>query len=75
MPTTLPAALGKAVKEFRKKAELSQDALAAAAKVHRTYIPQLEAGRINITILSLEKIARALGLTAGELLTAAEKMK
>jgi transcriptional regulator with XRE-family HTH domain len=73
MPTSLQVALGRTVKALRNKAGQSQDALAAAAKVHRTYIPQLESGRINVTIRSLEKVAHALGLTAGELLIAAEK--
>jgi transcriptional regulator with XRE-family HTH domain len=70
----LPIALGLAIKRLRQKAGYSsQDALAAAAGVHRTYIPQVEKGSRNITIVSLEKIARALKLTAGELLTEAEK--
>ena len=73
MPVSLQVALGRAVKEHRRKAELSQDNLAAEAKVHRTYVPQLESGRINCTIRNLEKIAQALGLTAGELLSEAEK--
>jgi transcriptional regulator with XRE-family HTH domain len=70
----LPIALGLAIKRLRQKAGYSsQDALAAAAGVHRTYIPQVEKGSRNITIVSLEKLARALKLTAGELLTEAEK--
>lgn len=69
----LPIALGLAIKRLRREAGCSQDALAAAAGVHRTYIPQVETGSRNITIVSLEKIAHALKLTAGELLMEAEK--
>ena len=73
MATSLQLALGRTIKALRNRAGLSQDALAAAAKVHRTYIPQLESGRINPTVRSLEKVASPLGLSAGELLLEAEK--
>jgi transcriptional regulator with XRE-family HTH domain len=73
MSSPLPMALGKAIHRLRQKAGYSQDVLAAAAGAHRTYIPQVETGSRNITIVSLEKIAKALKLTAGELLMEAEK--
>ncbi|HNO78341.1 MAG TPA: helix-turn-helix transcriptional regulator [Phycisphaerae bacterium] len=39
---------------------LSQEALAHACDLHRTYIGQLERGEVNVTVLSLRKVTRAL---------------
>lgn len=46
----------------RKELGYSQEKLALEAGLDRTYIPKVEKGRINITINSLEKIAKALGV-------------
>lgn len=48
----------------------SQEDLAYEAKVHRTFVTQVERRQRNITIDNLEKLARALGVTASELLAA-----
>lgn len=52
--------IGLAIKTRRKELGLSQERLAFEANLDRTYIPKVEAGQINITIKSLEKIASAL---------------
>lgn len=54
-------AFGKKVREVRKKQGLSQEELGAKAKLHRTYIGMIERGEKNITLESMEKIAKALG--------------
>lgn len=58
-----------------KRAELciGQKELADRAGIHRTYISDIERGRRNVTVGTLNKIAEVLGLTVGGLLTAAEK--
>lgn len=53
---------GKVVREFRKKEGLSQEQLAFKAELHRTYIGMIERAEKNITLLSIEKIAKALDL-------------
>jgi len=53
---------GKKVREERLNQGLSQEELAAKAGVHRTYIGMVERGEKNITLGSIEKIAKALKL-------------
>ena len=54
--------------EREKKPNLSQEALADAAKVHRTYVGGLERGEINPTLTNADKVAQALGLKLADLL-------
>lgn len=65
-------AFGNAVRQHRKKLEISQDELAWRAGVHRTYVTNVERGICNPSLASIAKIARALGTTAATLLADAE---
>jgi transcriptional regulator with XRE-family HTH domain len=60
--------VGINVKQFRKELGLSQEALAFAAELHRTYISGVERGLRNPTVLVLQQIATALQVPAGRLL-------
>lgn len=71
--TALRAKLGRAVRRLRREAGYSQESFADRCKVHRTYMGSVERGETNISLDNLERIAKALGLTAGELLVEAEK--
>lgn len=51
---------GEKVREERLRQGLSQEALAARAGVHRTYIGMIERAEKNITLGNIEKIAKAL---------------
>ena len=51
---------GNKVKELRKAKNLSQEELADAAGLHRTYIGMIERAEKNITLVNIEKIANAL---------------
>ncbi len=59
---------GSRVREERLAKGLSQEELASLAKVHRTYIGMIERAEKNITLLNIEKIAKALGLPVDKLL-------
>lgn len=59
---------GKRVREEREKKGLSQESLGELAKVHRTYIGMIERAEKNITLTNMEKIAKALGKKAGDLI-------
>lgn len=61
--------LGKRVREERLKKSLSQEQLAELANVHRTYIGMIERGEKNISLLSIERISKALKIPIAELLT------
>ena len=52
---------GKRVKETRLKQHLSQEKLANLAEIDRTYLPEVERGERNISLVVAEKIAIALG--------------
>lgn len=52
--------VGLRIRELRHKMELSQEALAYKADVDRTYMTDVENGRRNISIETLEKIIAAL---------------
>jgi transcriptional regulator with XRE-family HTH domain len=56
------------VRRLRQAQGLSQEALAAKCRIHRTYIGAIERGERNITLRTLEQIARALSADALDLL-------
>ena len=60
--------LGDNVRKYRKERKLSQEKLAELANVHRTYIGMIERAEKNVTLLSMEKIAKALNITITKLL-------
>lgn len=52
--------VGSRIRELRTNAGLSQEKLALAAELDRTYIASVENGKRNISIVNLEKIVKAL---------------
>lgn len=60
--------LGVNLRRLRLKKELSQGDLAEVLNVDRAYISNIENGRMNPTLSTLEKIAGALGISGSELL-------
>ncbi|WP_375512797.1 helix-turn-helix domain-containing protein [uncultured Nostoc sp.] len=59
---------GKRVRDERLQRGLSQEELAEKAELHRTYIGMIERGEKNITLINIEKIAKALVISVDELL-------
>lgn len=60
--------LGENLRKWRLKKNMSQGDLATALNVDRAYISNIENGRMNPTLSTLEKIAGALGISSSELL-------
>ncbi len=59
---------GKKLREIRLKKKLSQGDVARILGVHRSYISGLERGRRNPSLLTVHKVAKALGVSTNELL-------
>ena len=60
-------AVGKRIKFLRNEIGISQEELADRAGIDRTYITSVECGKRNISIVNVEKIASALGVTLSKL--------
>lgn len=58
---------GLRLKELRKKAGLSQEKFALECGLDRTYIAGIESGKRNISLESIEKIAKGLKISLNEL--------
>lgn len=59
----LKITVGKRVKELRNRLGISQEELANLSELDRTYITSVERGKRNISIVNIEKIASALGVS------------
>lgn len=59
---------GLNIQRLRKEKGLSQEKLAEIANVHRTYIGMIERAEKNITLLNIQKIAKALDVDPKDLL-------
>lgn len=60
--------VGETIRTRRRRAHLSQEKLAEKTNLNRNYIGEIERAEKNITLETLEKIAKALDLRVGELL-------
>lgn len=60
--------LGQNMKRIRAKKKMSQGDIARALEVDRGYISNIENGKKNPTIATIQKLANALGVSADELL-------
>ncbi len=61
-PMKDPVAFGAAVRRLRTALTMSQEGLADAAGLDRTYVSSLERGRRNPTLTTIVKLAKALGV-------------
>ena len=68
MKLTINQILGLRVRQLREERHLSQEELAGLSNLHRTYIGQIERAEKNVSIQTIEKIAKAFGITLSELL-------
>lgn len=59
--------LGNRIRELRLRTGLSQEKFALKIEMDRTYYASVEAGKRNIAILNIKKIADGLDVTLSEL--------
>ena len=59
---------GKTVRALRLQKDMSQGDVAIKLSVHSTYISKIERGEQNMSIQGVEKLAKAIGVSVGELM-------
>jgi len=67
------AAWGNALRAFRLERGLSQEALAEAAALDRTYVAGVERGERNPTLASLFRLTKAMDIGVSDLALRAER--
>ena len=65
--TNLQQKLGKKIKTLRNEAGLSQEQLGELTDLDRTYISDIERGKRNPSLKSLEKLAKALKISISDI--------
>jgi transcriptional regulator with XRE-family HTH domain len=64
----IKARFGARLRAIRTKAGLSQESLGLDAHLHRTFISMVERGERNVTIATVEKLAKALKCRMADLM-------
>lgn len=59
---------GEHIRTIRKQAGWSQEELAAASGLHRTYVGAVERGERNVSLINIVQLARALRVKPADLL-------
>ena len=67
MRSELPSRLGRAIKQLRLERGITQQELANKAKLHRTYVSDVERGTRNLTITCMDQIAVGLETPLSEI--------
>ena len=61
-------AFGEAIRRVRARTEASQEGLALAAELDRSYVGGIERGEVNVALVNIVKLAAALGLSVEALM-------
>ena len=67
MNTKILEYIGAQLKRIRREKGLTQEALAEKVKIHPTYVGKIESGKNNISIITIFKISRALGVKLSDI--------
>jgi transcriptional regulator with XRE-family HTH domain len=65
--TTVLVDLGQRIRAVREKQGLSQESVALASGIDRSYFGGIERGEHNVAVVNLEKITIALGISLKDL--------
>ena len=69
---SIRVAFGRAVRRLRTAKGLTQEAFAGKVKLDRAYTGRIERGEVNISLDNIQKIAKGLGISLGDLMAAAD---
>lgn len=67
MKKNILSLFGNRIRQERIKLNLTQEELAERAGLHRTYVGMIERAEKNITLLNIERLAKALGIDVADL--------
>lgn len=68
----LMARFGAEVRRRRNDLGISQEELAERAALHRTYVSDVEAGKRNLSLASIQRLTKALGASLGAVFAAVD---
>lgn len=60
---------GYNVRHARERAGITQEVLAHRSSLHVTYVSGVERGQRNLSLVNIHRLAQALGVRAGDLLS------
>ncbi len=66
---------GIAVRQLRTSQDISQGALAEKAQLNRSYISEIECGKVVPSIITMDKIAGALNTNLSDLILHYERLR
>ena len=72
-PPDIRERFGFAVRVRREELGLTQEDLADKARIHRTYLSDIERGTRNVSLINIERVAAALSLPVSELFRLVER--
>ena len=67
MEKNIEILFGRAVRKYREKLGLSQEAFADLAGIHRTYVSSIELGKVQVGIGIAQQLAITLGVPLSKL--------
>ena len=73
MNSEISNTFGRVVRRYREKLDLSQEALAERAGIHRTYISAIELGKVRLGLDIAKKLATGLDVPLHRLIEEAEE--
>lgn len=65
--TILLAELGRMIRKKRLEKGITQNSLARLCGIGKANMSRMEAGKINVSIITLNKISKALGISIADL--------
>lgn len=71
--TELLNAVAQVIRELRAKNRISQREMAISTQLNRSYLSDLETGKVNPSLANLARIAHALGVKTSDLFVLAEQ--
>ncbi len=70
--STLIESFGLAVRQLREARGWSQERLAERSNLNRSYVGEIERGQVIVSLVTVEKLASALGVSPSMLVTHGE---